>query len=452
MRTKLFSAFLVVIFVALISNLAFKRLIMKDFDGYIKGIKEDRLYWALASIEGSYHNGKWNMYSLSDSIHWGMMDGLEFRVKDKDGNEIINSYDVMHSLPPAMKQRMESLINVHTAEGEFGKYPLYSNGKRLGTLYVRPLESGGSIKEKENTFKRRGRNFMLRTFLIAGGSAILMAVFFSLYLSRPVRRLKLAAEKVAGGDFSIRVHPVSKDEIGNLSESFNYMTEALQKGEVLRTHLASNIAHELRTPLAVMRAHVEAMVDGVVTDTREGLDNMHHEVERLTRLVEGIEDFTKAEASFFSKGESKAINLKDLIKNIEYSMEPLFREKGLFITISDRDDITVTTDVDKLERILRNILSNSLKYTLKGGVEVDYNRDAGGFFIQIKDSGIGIADDEMPKIFTRFFRGKGSSDKGIGIGLAIVKELVDIMGGKIEAASVLGKGTTFRMWLPERQS
>lgn len=451
MRTKLFSAFLLVILIALISNLIFKDHMMKDFDGYIKGVKEDHLYWVLASVEGSYQDGKWNMYSLSDAIHWGMMDGLEFRVIDNGGAEVIDSHKVMDSLPQSMRRKMERLINVHTAEGQFERHPLYIEGREIGTLYVRPLESGGSIKEKENTFKKRGLSFMTISFLIAGGGALAMAVFFSLYLSRPVRRLKLAAEKVAEGDFDIRVKALSKDEIGKLSESFNYMAEALQKGESLRKHLTSNIAHELRTPLAVMKAHVEAMVDGVVANTQEGLENIHHEVERLTRLVEGIEDMTKAEASFFSKGEYREINLKDFLKGIEYAMEPLFHEKGLVVSVADRGVPDVTTDVDKLERILKNILSNSLKYTERGGVWIDYGMEETGFFVEVRDSGAGIPEDELPKVFMRFYRGRSASDRGVGIGLAIVKELVDIMGGRINVSSIVGEGTTFRVWLPERQ-
>lgn len=456
MRTKLFSAFLLVIFVALISNIIFKEHIMKDFDGYIKGVKEDRLYWAIASIEGSYDNGRWNMHSLANSIHWGMMDGLELRVNDMEGNEIINSLqcskgrtcEVMDTLSPEMRQKMESLIDIHATEGEFEKHPLYVAGAEIGVLYVRPLKSGGSIKEKENIFKKRGESFMIASFLIAGISALAMALFFSLYLSRPVRRLKLAAEKVAEGDFNIRVKAASKDEMGKLSESFNYMAEALQKGESLRKHLTSNIAHELRTPLAVMKTQLEAMADGIVTNTQEGFENIKHEVERLTRLVEGIEDITKAEASFFSKGEYAAINLKDFFKDIEYAMEPLFHEKGLVITVTDRGYLNVTTDVDKLERIVKNILSNSLKYTERGGAWIDYGREGTGFFIELRDSGIGIPEEEMPNIFLRFYRGKEAIDKGGGIGLAIVKELINIMGGKINASSEVGKGTSFRIWLP----
>lgn len=451
MRTKLFLAFLLVIVIALISNLIFERLIMRDFDEYTRGTTEDHLYWVLASVEGSYHDGKWDMNFLNEAVHWGMMLGFDIRVEDSRGREITNSQAVMASLPPSMQHRMESIIHSHSAEGEYEQYPLYSEGVELGTLSARALKREGPLKVKGTIFKERGRNFLINSFFIAGLSALAMAIFLSLTLSRPVRRLKIAAERVAKGDFSTRVPSVSADEIGQLSESFNYMAEALQKEDLLRKQLTSNVAHELRTPLAVMKAQVEAMIDGVIENKGEGLDNVRNEIEKLTRLVEGIEDLTKAEASFFSRGEERQINLRELLKGTESSMGPIFLEKGLQFTVADRGDMEVTADLDKLERILKNIISNSLKYTSKGGVWIDYGREGGDFFIEVKDTGMGIPEDEMPRIFMRFYRGRDAGDRGVGIGLALVKEFVDIMGGRIEVKSKVAEGTVIRVWLHDKQ-
>jgi two-component system sensor histidine kinase BaeS len=451
MRTKLFFAFLVVIVIALISNLIFERLIMNDFDEYIKGTREDHLYWVLGSIEGSYQDGAWNMNSLSEAVHWSMMLGFDIRVEDREDREIINSRMVAEALPPAMKRRMESIVHSHSAEGEYEKYPLYIEGTELGTLYARPLKKEGPVKVKWAIFKERGRNFLIISFLFAGVSAVALAVFLSLYLSLPLRRLKLAAEGVAKGDFSIRVKAVSKDEIGRLSESFNYMAEALEKEELLRKRLTSNIAHELRTPLAVMKAQTEAMIDGVMENRGEGLENIRNEIEKLTMLVEGIEDLTKAEASFFSRGGYRRIDLREFLKGIESSMEPIFQEKGLRFSVADKGEADVVADLDKLERILKNVISNSLKYTEKGGVSVDYGRNDEEFFVEVLDTGIGIPEDEVSKIFKRFYRGRGASGKGVGIGLALVKELVDVMGGRVEVRSKMAAGTAIRVWLPDKR-
>ncbi len=451
MRTKLFFAFVLVIGIALISNLIFERLIMSDFDEYTRGTREDHLYWVIASTEGSYQDGRWDMSLLSEAVHWGMMLGFDIRVEDREGREITSSHAVMHSLPAMMKRRMESVVHSHSAEGQYERYPLYAEGSELGTLLVRSLKTEGLLKVKGAIFKEKGRNFLIMSFFIAGISAVAMAIFLSLTLSRPVRRLKIAAERVARGDFSTRVASVSTDEIGRLSESFNYMAEALQKEELLRKRLTSNVAHELRTPLAVMKAQAEAMIDGVVENKEEGLENIRNEIEKLTHLVEGIEDLTKAEASFFSPGEYRRINLKEFLRGTASSMEPIFNEKGLQFSVAERADMEVMADLDKLERILKNIIANSLKYTGKGGVWIDYGREGKEFFVDVKDTGMGIPEDEVSKIFMRFYRGRGAADRGAGIGLALVKELVDIMGGRIEVKSKVAEGTAIRVWLPIRQ-
>jgi signal transduction histidine kinase len=190
------------------------------------------------------------------------------------------------------------------------------------------------------------------------------------------------------------------------------------------------------------------MIDHVVTDIPGGLDNIRAEVERLTRLVEGIEDLAKAEASFFLRGDYVRINLKEFLEGIISGMGPIFREKGLSVSLSGKGDLEVITDGDKLDMILKNILSNSLKFTREGGVRVEYSSKDGDFFIMVKDTGQGIPEDELPKIFMRFFRGTGAGDRGAGIGLALVKELIDVMGGRVEVKSSAGEGTTFTIWLP----
>jgi signal transduction histidine kinase len=144
------------------------------------------------------------------------------------------------------------------------------------------------------------------------------------------------------------------------------------------------------------------------------------------------------------------MNLKEFLSGIKGSMEQVFREKGLRLSLVDRGDLRVVTDPEKLERILKNIISNSLKYTEKGGVRMDYEVADGSFVVEVKDTGIGIAEEEIPQIFKRFYRGKGLSDSGTGIGLAIVKELVDVMGGSIDVRSSTEHGTTFRIRLPDK--
>ncbi|NJD55205.1 MAG: HAMP domain-containing histidine kinase [Nitrospirae bacterium] len=446
MRNKLFLAFLAVIFLVIVSHLIDEQLISRDFDDYVNGTREDKLYWVLASIEGSYADGKWDNMPLHEALHWAIMLGFDVRVLDINKREVINSAMVMGMLSPSMKRRMTSITDLSSATGEFEPYPLYEGGKEIGTLLARKLSRPG-VDKKEADFRQRGKYFLVVSSVIAGGGALLLALFFTLFFSRPLKKMKEAGEAMANGDLSVRVSTAERDEIGRLAESFNYMAEALQKEDALRRRLTSNIAHELRTPLAVMKANAEAMIDGVVADHAQGLENIRLEIEKLIRLVEGIEDITKAEASFFSKKDHAEIDLSEFLARMASTMLPLAAEKGLHMTAPPERSIRVITDPEKLERILQNILSNAIKYTEKGEISIDCGQKKKRFFIEVRDSGIGIPEDKKELIFRRFYRGDRSH--GIGLGLAIVKELLDVMGGSIEVDSSEGKGTTFRIWLPE---
>ncbi|PIV40063.1 MAG: hypothetical protein COS28_10785, partial [Nitrospirae bacterium CG02_land_8_20_14_3_00_44_33] len=431
---------------------------IRDFDNYVNGVREDQFYWTLASVEGSYSDGKWNKGSLSESIHWAMMLGLNVKVLDNAGKEIISSHDVMESLPESMKRRMDEHFHVHAheAEGKFTDYPLYAKGKKIGTLLSQPFQKQ-EIKEKESIFKKRTKNFLYVSLLIAGGGSLLIAFLLSRYLSKPIMDLKKAAEKIAGGDFKARTSAASHDEIGKLSAAFNKMAESLQREEELRKHLFSNVAHELRTPLTILKTQAEAISDGVI-EREKGLENIKNEIDRLIRLVKGIEDITIAEASFFTNGEMAEINLREFFMGICDEMLPAFKQKGLDIKILRADGLFISTDIEKLERITRNIISNSLKFTEKGGVSIDYGTEGEMFFIEIRDSGRGMPEGELPLIFDRFYRGgnitpsvppllKGD-EGGLGLGLAIVKELVEVMAGRVEVKSTIDKGATFRVFLP----
>jgi two-component system sensor histidine kinase BaeS len=447
MKTKIFLAFIIVILAALISNFIFEWLIIRDFDNYVNGVKEDQFYWILASVEGSYSDGKWDTKALSESIHWAMMLGLDIKVLNEKGSEVISSHQVMDSLSDAMKQRMERLFHIHKTEGKYKTYPLYMRGKKIGTLLSRPFEKD-ILKEKEFIFRKRTKNFILVSFLVAGCGSLVIALFFSQYLSKPLTNLKSAAESIAKGDFNVKITTTTADEIGKLSKSFNIMVESLQKEEQLRKHLMSNIAHELRTPLTIIKTHIEAMEDKIIEDTPKGLENIKNEVNRLIKLVKGIEDITTAEASFFTKGETAEVNLKEFLSELAEELRPAFKENRLDITITKEDNLTVVTDTEKLEKIIRNILSNSLKFTEEGGVWIDYSTVENNFYIEIRDSGKGIPENEMPLIFNRFYRIEGSRTDGLGLGLAIVKELVNVMGGRIEVKSKVNGGTVFKVYLP----
>ena len=465
MRTKLFRAFLIIILIALLSNFIFQWLIVKDFDRYVDSVKEDQFRWIVASVESAYlEDGRWDQPALSDSLHWAMMLGIEAKIVDTQGREIFDSEKAMTSLSETMKRDMADLFYLEAGEGTYADYPLAMENKRIGTFFFRPFAKK-EIREKEKTFKRKTKYFLYISFLIAGISASLLALLLSQYLSKPLSNLKKAAEKIAGGDFGTRIplapdqgtKPILQralmgskhlDEIESLAESFNFMAESLQKEETLRKNLLSSVSHELRTPLTIIKAHIEALEDGILGDPKTAFKTIRGETERLIQLIQGIEDLTAAEASFLKRKESSVINLKEFFSELFNEMLPLIEPKKLKLEIAQDQDLVVTTDVDKLEKIVRNLVSNSIKFTRQGGIRIDYGRRGQTFFVEIKDTGKGISEDQLPFIFNRFYRAGKSETAGLGVGLAIVKELVDALGGRIEVQSKVEEGTAFRVYLP----
>ncbi len=451
MKTKLFLAFIAVILLVLVSNLIFAKVIMRDFDSYVRSVNEDQYKWIVASIDETYSNGQWDRKALAETIHWAMMLGFHLKILDDNGEEVIESHEVAGTLSDSMRRRMEGLYHMgpETEESAYRKDPLVVGGKSIGTLFWHQF-SKERLKEKEAEFKKRTRTFLYSTIAIAGGGGLLLAFFFSLFLSRPLTTLKRAAEKIADGDFTARTALKSTDEIGDLSRSFDKMAASLQKEDELRKRLMANTAHELRTPLTIMKTQIEAISDGMVSK-EEGFENIKNAVERFIRLINGCDDFMAAEASFVSKGKQTKVNLKEFLSGLVSAMLPSFAGKGLSLTVASDSDLSVMTDDERLETIVQNLLSNALKFTESGGVTVDYGKKDQTFFIQVRDTGRGIPEADLPFIFDRFFRGSKPKTEGLGLGLAIVKELVDAMGGKIEVRSEAGKGSTFTVYLKDKE-
>jgi signal transduction histidine kinase len=447
MRTKLFLAFLFVIILAFISNIVFERLIIRDFDDFLAGTEEDSIYWIMASVEGSYRDDTWNRLKLYETLHWGLMLGIESYVVDTEENQVLSSADVLFSMDSGMRSRMDAFLKLPSGLGEYTWYPLYVEGKEIGKIYLRPLERIGLTPVKEVIFRRRGKEFLIISFLIAGGGALILFVLFTIFLSNPIRRLTAFAEKIASGDFSVHEPVRSKrvrDEIDRLAETFNYMAEALRREDALRKHLTSNIAHELRTPLTIIKGNLEAVEDGVITDSQAVISDIRTEIERIVSLVEGIEDITQAEASFFKKGTPEEINLQEFVESVTSGIKEMIREKGLYLK-TEGPTLVVKSYPDKLHIILKNLLSNAYKFCETGGIAVTWgqwkNEDMGSFYISVEDTGIGIAKEKTSVIFDRFVKSKQST--GQGLGLSIVRELAGVMGGAIEVESQEKKGTRF---------
>jgi len=289
--------------------------------------------------------------------------------------------------------------------------------------------------------------------------AIAVAVILSLVISRrivnPTRKIIDATKEIAAGDYSKRVEIYSSDEIGELGIALNRMAESLEKIETMRRELVSNVSHELATPLTNISGYLEALNDKVIKGeepTRKTLELLREETQRLTSMVTDLRELSAIESST-SKLNLESVNLNELMYKITYEFKPRFRKKGIIFSAKTPSDLPeVKADKNRLVQIIVNLLNNAISYTQDGGkVEISAKPVNGYIEVEISDTGIGIPEKDIPHIFERFYRGDKSRSRetgGTGIGLAIVKELVQAHGGEISVKSDEGRGATFSFTMP----
>ncbi|WP_236861826.1 sensor histidine kinase [Candidatus Magnetominusculus xianensis] len=444
---KLFVLLLGVSVISLSSAFILRELMARDFRELAEGQMEDRVYWVIADLERTYEqHGFWKEEVIAEDIVWALMLGLEVRVLDRKGASVMDTGKALGMLSPRIRKRIVAISNLSAAKKTEGflPYPLFLGGKELGTLEVRFLSP-----ERDFIFIDRSNRFLLLSLVGIGGLVFLLSMVFSRRLTRPIKQLAATAETISEGDLKNNVSVSQKDEIGSLAASFNKMIRSLQTQESLRKRLISNIAHEIRTPLTAMKGELAGMLDGLLHRDTEQLQSLYHEVSRIEDILEDIEELSRAQAGaiFLRKRREK---LNPILQDIRKTFDRFFIDKGVKIKVFCGDDLMVYADPGKLRQIVVNLLSNAQNATDKGGsVGIRALKEQEGVAIAVEDTGHGIPQEDLPFIFERFFH---SAEGGLGIGLAIVKELVDAHNGRIEVKSECGRGTTMTVHIPDEKS
>jgi signal transduction histidine kinase len=286
--------------------------------------------------------------------------------------------------------------------------------------------------------------FFLIVFAIGWGARSLRRMF------TPLDELYNASERVANGDYSVRVQEKGPPEIDSLMRSFNSMAERLQVNDQQRRNMLADISHELRTPITVIQGNVEGILDGLYPADDARLKSIIEETQILSRLVDDLRTLALAESGAL-RLKPEPTNLSELIRDAVSGFEAQIKEKGISITtlLDDVDDVIV--DPQRLREVLTNLLSNALRYTPRAGeVTIRLTESAAGVeriaTISVEDSGPGIDRDVLPHVFDRFY--KSSDSGGMGLGLSIAKYLVEAHRGKIWAESEVGKGTIISFSIP----
>jgi signal transduction histidine kinase len=281
-----------------------------------------------------------------------------------------------------------------------------------------------------------------------------LALGLSLFVSRrivtPLKAIQKGTAEFAGGNFQRRIDPVGVPELDRLVRSFNTLADSLQGVEQRRQDLVADLAHELRTPLTVLGVYLEGLANGSVTGDSEVYRRLNRETQRLKKLVRDLQELSRAEAGYLPL-EAKTVDLKPLCMEVVEKFNPQIQEDGPTLQLELGQLPPVLADPGRVEQILINLLSNALRHTEQGTIQIGATQKGNFVELYVKDTGTGITPENLKHVFERFWRADPSRNQatgGTGIGLTIVKKLVELQGGTVWVESTLGQGTTFHFTLP----
>jgi len=417
------------------------------FDRYVQDQQQQRVSQLVTAAADSYQQaGGWNRQALDALAAPAAMTGATLQIHDAAGRTV---YDTSHSGQlPAMAAMHRQMMGTGPL-GPARSLPVVVDGRRVGTAVV-AVPTGG-LPPGEQAFRSSVNRLLYGGGLTAAAIALLVGVAFARRLTRPVRELTAAAAGFAAGQRDRRAAVTSADELGELAGTFNAMAAAVQREDELRRSFVAAVAHELRTPLAILHSEIEAAQDGVRPTTAELFDSLHDETVRLGRLVADLETLAAADAATFTV-RREPVDLAAVAAAAVDGLASRFSEADIAVT-TRLTEVRVTGDPLRLTQVVTNLLTNAAKFTPPGGrVTLSVTRDGQRAVLTVADTGPGIPPDELPHVFDRFFRGRNARAGGSGIGLTVVAELVAAHAGRMDVSSPAGQGSTFRVTLPATSS
>ncbi len=321
-------------------------------------------------------------------------------------------------------------------------YPILLDGKVRGIIFE-GVYTSGLKKEIMELY------LYVFVFLVIGLLIGYAAIYYYMYeFLLPIKKVNEAARRIAGGNFNERISFSGNDEIAQLCDSFNNMAESLSEQDKRRSEFTSNISHDLRSPLTSIKGYAEAMTDGTIPPERYGryLKIIYSEADRLNNLANSIMDFNTLFAPY-QNTILENFNINIVINEVILALKERAAEKGLrLIAQYGEKQILVRADKEKIQRVIFNLIDNSIKFTEKGSITVkSYVKDKTAH-VSVSDSGIGMTDEEQKQVFERLYKAdssRGMDKSGVGLGLAIVKEIIEWHKQSITVESQVGKGTCF---------
>ncbi len=374
-------------------------------------------------------NNAWASADLSPVLDLAARTGEAVQIRDQAGHVVVSS------------------PGFDTAPGPQSSPAVVVRGEQVGTAVVRSTGTG------LNAADRVLQTALLRAIAGAAGLAALLALLTGLAvarrITRPVSRLIAVTRAMAAGDRAARVGEIrAAEELRELAAAFDQMAGSMERQEQIRRNLVADVAHELRTPIAILQAGHEALLDGVTEPTPAELGSLRDEVLRLARMVGDLQTLAAADAAALNLAQRRC-DLADLAAAAADSLARRFEAAG--ITLDRRLAASpVLADPHWLHQVITNLLTNALKFTPVGGhVTISTRPSGANVILQVSDTGPGIPADDLPRVFDRFWRGRQAARvSGSGIGLAVAAELAQAHGGRLAARSEPGRGTEMTLILP----
>lgn len=329
--------------------------------------------------------------------------------------------------------------------------PVQSRGDTVGYVVVQPSDAQRALADQR--FGRSLAGIVLAGSLAALAVALLVALLVARRLVQPLGALTAAARRLAAGERHEPIAPPREAELAELAHAFNSMAAELDRQEQLRRQMVADIAHELRTPLSVLRLQVESIEDGIVPASPQAVGALGGELDLLARLVDDLRLLSLAEAGQLSLA-LQAVRPAEALAAAARTAEPRARQQQISLRVVVGEPLpAVRADPQRLAQILANLVENALRYTPRGGsVELSaLPGPARTICLQVRDSGPGIAGEDLPHIFARFYRAdraRARDTGGSGLGLAIVQHLAQAQGGSVAVESAPGQGAAFQVFLP----
>lgn len=405
-------------------------------------------------ILNTYSNNSWDKKAIENIGSDAITAGLLITVRDKDDNIIwtAREYDniVCEKILNKIIENTNKVSPDIDIKNTFDKFDIKQGEALIGKLeieYIGPIY----YEDSDVIFLKMLDRILFILGLLFFIISIIVGWLLSYAISNPILKVIDATNLISEGSYSRSIkEDYSIYEINKLVKSINMMAGDLDKQEKIRQELTKDISHELRTPITTMQAQLEAIMDGLWEPSEERLKSIYDELQRLNRLTVSIEDLSRCEGSKIRLNKSK-VDLENVITTILTNFEKQLLDKDINLQ-ANLKSINIMLDKDKISQVIINIISNAIKYTPnKGEIFVSCFTQSDDVYISIKDSGIGISEEDKEYIFERFYRTDKSRARetgGVGIGLTISRKIVKAHGGSINVYSKLDEGSNFIIKLP----